>query len=203
MDENRGWFTRNLPHFDGGNLTQSFTFRLSDSLPQSYLDTLSEELKLCKGNIHWERQKQIERYLDLGAGSCILQEPACAEIVQNSLLFLDGKKFDLRAWVVMPNHVHFLAYFHEGQTISSALHSLKSFTAHKLIALHPELQSIWMHESFDRYIRNEEHYWNEVRYQHENPVKAGLCKVPEEYRWSSASKSLGCNRDGYFPTLGT
>ena len=34
---------------------------------------------------------------------------AIAEMVQNSLLFHKEQKYRLAAWVIMPNHVHFLA----------------------------------------------------------------------------------------------
>ena len=44
----------------------------------------------------------------------------------------------------------------------------------------------WMRDYWDRFIRNEEHFYNVVKYIHENPVKAGLCNAPEEWRWSSA-----------------
>ncbi len=29
-------------------------------------------------------------------------------------------------------------------------------------------------------------YWQKIDYIHDNPVKAGLCKYPEEYKYSSA-----------------
>jgi len=44
----------------------------------------------------------------------------------------------------------------------------------------------WQREPFDRYIRNEQHYENAVSYIEHNPVKAGLCDKPEDWRWSSA-----------------
>jgi putative transposase len=70
--------------------------------------------------------------------------------------------------------------------LSNALRSLKSFTAHEIKKLHPEMASIWQHESFDRYVRNENHYWNEIRYLRRNPVVAKLCENEEDFRWSSA-----------------
>lgn len=86
----------------------------------------------------------------------------------------------------MPNHVHLLARFDQGQTLSSALHSVKSFTAHKLKELHPQVDPIWQRESFDRYIRSESHYRNTRNYIHKNPVKAGLVADPSQYPFSSA-----------------
>ena len=175
MDENKGWHDRGyLPHFDGGDVTQSITFRLGDSLPQSVLLELEHlKEKGVEGMI--ERQDRIEHYLDQGAGSCILREPNCAQIVQDALRFLDGKRYELRACVVMANHVHFLARFAQGQPMWKAMHSLKSFTSNELGKIHPEVRPIWEEESFDRFIRSEEHYHHVVRYIHQNPVKARLC----------------------------
>ena len=183
MDDHKDWYSRKLPHLDIGGLTQFLTFNLFDSLPQEVLSQWREELKDFKGNIDREREERIQAYLDRGFGSCILREDQCAQIVRDSLLFLDGDAYDLRAWVIMPNHVHFLAHFNQGQSLGKAMWSLKSFTAHKLKKIHPELEFIWHQESYDRYIRNEEHYGNTVRYINQNPVNARLCKDPSSYRW--------------------
>jgi REP element-mobilizing transposase RayT len=91
----------------------------------------------------------------------------------------------------MPNHVHFLARFEEHQSLPHALHSLKSYTAHELKKLHPEMAVIWQIEYFDRYIRNEDHYWNAVNYIRKKPVAAKLCDSQEEFKWSSAFEEKG------------
>lgn len=188
MSEHRGWFRpRKLPHFDA-EVTQSITIHLEDSLPKEVLAKLEDDLKDVKSNRKFERVERIESLLDNGYGSCILREPDCAKLVQDSLLFLNGKRFDLRAWAVMPNHLHFLARFEAHQSLPDALHSLNSYTGHELKKLHPEMEVIWQIEYFDRYIRNEDHYWNAVNYIHNNPVVAKLCKQPEDFPWSSAFK---------------
>ena len=185
MEENKGWHNRGyLPHFDSGDVTQFITFRMGDSLPQQVLNELEYLTKNGTERII-ERQTQIEAYLDQGSGSCILRDSECASIVQNALKFLDGTRYELRAWVVMPNHVHVLARFSQGQPLWKAMHSLKSYTSNELGKLHPEVRQIWQEESFDRFIRSDEHYWHIVRYIQENPVKANLCRKPEEFPWSS------------------
>lgn len=192
MEENKGWYSRKkLPHFDGGGVTQFITFRLADSLPREVVGAMYDEIQGLKGNIDEAKFERIEYFLAQGAGSCILREPRCAELVQDSLKFLDGNRFDLRHWVIMHNHVHFLARFEEGQSLEKALHSLKSYTAHELKKIHPEMPVIWQQESFDRYIRNESHYEYTVRYIHNNPVVAKICDEPEDFMWSSAARSTG------------
>jgi REP element-mobilizing transposase RayT len=49
-------------------------------------------------------------------------------------------------------------------------------------------KSLWMREYWDRFIRNEQHLMSVIEYIHNNPVKAGLCNVVGQWRWSSASK---------------
>ena len=186
MEVNKGWHNRGyLPHYDAGDVTQFITFRLGDSLPQEVLNEL-EHLRHEGTEGMIERQNRLEYYLDQGSGSCILREPECATIVQNALKFLDGTRYELIARVVMPNHVHFLARFSQGQPLWKAMHSLKSFTSNELGKLHSDVRPIWQEESFDRFIRSEEHFSHVIRYIHENPVKAGICKSPDEFRWSSA-----------------
>jgi REP element-mobilizing transposase RayT len=46
--------------------------------------------------------------------------------------------------------------------------------------------AFWMTDYFDRFIRDERHYAAVREYIHLNPVKAGLCAAPEDWRWSSA-----------------
>ena len=190
MADELGWHARNLPHFDGVGVTQFVTFRLWDSIPQEVIRQIEDELKDEKGNVDRIRSQRKEAYLDRGAGSCLLRETECAEIVRDSILFLNGKWYELMAWIIMPNHVHLLVRFEEGQSLSKALHSLKSYTGHELKKLHPEMSHIWQDESFDRYMRNEEHYRKTYQYIHQNPVKAKICRAPEDFPWSSAFGKL-------------
>jgi len=46
--------------------------------------------------------------------------------------------------------------------------------------------SFWDKDYFDRWIRNPNQWEKVIRYLEGNPVKAGLCKSPEEWEWSSA-----------------
>ena len=106
-----GWHSRGyLPHYDGGEVPQFITFRLGDSLPQAVLDKWRIELQKETGiDIDAALRRRIEAYLDQGYGKCYLKDERVATMVQNSLLFHDRQRYRLSAWVVMPNHVHFLA----------------------------------------------------------------------------------------------
>jgi REP element-mobilizing transposase RayT len=66
------------------------------------------------------------------------------------------------------------------------MHSLKSYTASEANKLLGRRGTFWMEEYYDRYIRDERHYVKTVAYIENNPVKAKLCRVPEEWAFSSA-----------------
>ncbi len=99
----------------------------------------------------------------------------------------------------MPNHVHLLIKTYENHSLSSIVHSWKSYTAHEITKLLktrntgetpvlPEYKNdvVWQVEYWDRFIRDDAHYQRVINYIHNNPVKAGLCDKVEYWKWSSA-----------------
>ena len=91
---------------------------------------------------------------------------------------------------VMPNHVHALFTPKSECTMSEIVHSWKSFTAHECNKVQLRTGQFWAHEPFDRYIRNQNHFYNSLAYIENNPVEAGLCEKPEDWIWSSAQTRL-------------
>src|SRR6266566_1733701 len=166
-----GWNSRGyLPHFDGIVLPQFITIHLADSLPKRVLQTWRRELQKVESES--ERiifQRRIEKYLDQGFGKAFLKDDRIATLVQNSLLRFDGTRYRLFAWVVMPNHVHTLFTRFEGYEIKKILHSLKSYTAHESNHILGREGKFWLEDYFDRYSRNEKHFYRTVRYIENNP----------------------------------
>ena len=102
----RGWHERGyLPHRDEPGLTQFVTFRLADSFPESLR---SEWEHLSRIEDDRERRAKLEAYLDKGRGACHLRRVDVAQLVENNIRQFSGERYGLRAWVVMPNHVHVL-----------------------------------------------------------------------------------------------
>jgi REP element-mobilizing transposase RayT len=162
-------------------LLQSITFRLADSLPVEVLHRLlQEEIDDVS------RHKQIEQLLDAGHGACWLRQTAVANIVEDSLLHGDGKRYRLLAWCVMPNHIHVLIETGSVYPVSAIVQGWKSYTA-RLINQHlGRSGSLWMRDYFDRYIRDDHHLAAVIAYIHSNPVKAGLVSLEQEWSYSSA-----------------
>ncbi len=199
----RGWYCRGyLPHRDHPGLLQSITYRLADSLPSSVLHAIEAELS----SLPSERQdralrQRVDDWLDAGHGSCLLRRPEAAACVVDTWRRFAGERYDLIAWVVMPNHVHVLVRVYENMDLGRIVQSWKSFTGRRIAPLTDDRKSrdgaqrsqagdggIWMREYWDRYIRDELHFDAILAYIHQNPVKARLVVEPEAWPWSSAAE---------------
>ena len=177
-----GWHERGyLPHCDIPNLIQFVTFRLEDSMPVARRGEWEHLLEIEDVR---ERRTKLEEYLDRGVGECLLRDAEIAKLVQDALLFFHDDRYELRAWCVMPNHVHVLVDVRM-TPLWNLLGSWKHFTqtrANHLLAL--QLQ--WQREYWDTFMRDEEQERKAVHYIEHNPVKARLCPVPADWQLSSA-----------------
>ena len=109
-------------------------------------------------------------------------------ITLDSLRYWNGQKWTLYAVVVMPDHVHALCQplvKDEGGTynLGEILHSVKSFSAHRISQQRGTKGSIWQDERFDRIVRDEKEFNEKWQYIRNNPVKNGLSEKPEDYPW--------------------
>ena len=85
----KGWYSsKYLPHFDSPGSQQYITYRLADSLP---LERKSEWLAILSIEDEPEKQRQLDRYLDLGHGACHLRDARIARVVQENLWHHDGE----------------------------------------------------------------------------------------------------------------
>lgn len=161
---------RNLPHWHQPGATYFVTLRLDDSLPKEACERLEEMRRL---NAH-ESSEWIERYLDVGSGSCVLRETRHTEAIAAALRFADGQRYALGEFVVMPNHVHALVQPFAPATLASVLHSWKSYTANQLQRHAGVLGKVWQEESFDRLVRGETELSKFQNYILKNPADAKL-----------------------------
>ena len=93
---------------------------------------------------------------------------------------------ELIAWVVLPNHYHFLATVQSLDHVSVALKHLHGTTSHRW-NLEDNLtgkRRVW-YKFADTYIRNHEHLHLAFNYIHQNPVKHGYVSDPCDWPWSS------------------
>ena len=184
-------FTRRLPHWRQEGSTYFVTFRLADSIPESVRLQWERERELLADEarsgseqtgpdaLREKAREKYEAHLDQGHGSCLLRDPAVAEIVAVTMRKFDGDRYQLASFVIMPNHVHAIVTPTGESDLSRILHSWKSYTAHAINRLLGRTGQFWQSESFDHIVRSEAHLQRFERYVAENPENAGLRE--EEY----------------------
>jgi putative transposase len=179
----RGWNERGyLPHRDEPGLTQFVTFRLADSFPEALR---AEWEHLWKIENDQERRAKLESYLDKGRGECHLRQPEIAKLVEGAVRFFHGERYDLRVWVVMPNHVHAL-FKVDATPMAEILESWKKHTAQKVNRLLNRRGEFWQADYWDTFMRDSAHELETRNYTENNPAKAGLVLDPKTWPWSSA-----------------
>jgi putative transposase len=194
-----------LPHWETADAIYFITFRLCDSLPAPMLREIERQVQVLSATIRevagsefealqqlrLERARHLEKYLDSGAGKCILRNPIAAEIVSSALNFWAAKRYSLHAWCVMPNHVHAVLQLGSGEELASVVHSWKSYSAKKINSALLHTGSVWQREYYDHLVRSEQEYARIVRYVEANPLVAGLRDWPFVTRGQDALASAG------------
>ncbi len=122
-----------------------------------------------------------------------LAEEPVARIVAEQIHRLDGKRYNLIAYCLMPNHVHMLidtaGYTmepqHEGVTatypLADTMRLLKGRTARYCNQALQRNGAFWQHESYDHVVRNNTEFARILAYILNNPVQAGLVTRWEDW----------------------
>ncbi len=178
-----GWHENGyLPHRDEPGLVQFVTFRLADAFPA---ELRSEWEALLKIEDDRKRRIELEANLDQGRGACHLRRADIAAMVEGSLLFRHDVQYDLRAWVIMPNHVHLL-FRVQDVPMSQLMDAWKGYTAKEANKILGRKGQFWQEGYWDTYMRDGEHESKTRRYIENNPTKAKLVASPKEWPWGSA-----------------
>ncbi|MFZ1704805.1 MAG: transposase [Saprospiraceae bacterium] len=141
---------------------------------------------------------------------------ACREIIIKNLRFCQQNKgLVIYCYVIMSNHIHLICHAKEEYRLSDILRDFKSFTAKSMIQTIQQkedkrltwlLQSFAFHARFNK--RNGDfQVWKQsnhpielespffinqkLNYIHNNPVRARIVDLPNEYVFSSARDYLG------------
>ncbi len=133
----------------------------------------------------------MDKLLDAAAtGKVYLRQPEIANMIVEAIHYnADSlEQYTLHAFVVMPNHVHFLIT--PKSALPKIMKSLKGITARRANAMLSLTGArFWQEESYDHLVRDDKEFEKIRRYVEENPVRAGLVRTSSEYRWSSAAEA--------------
>ena len=110
--------------------------------------------------------------------------------VERCLLHFDGRRYDIDAFVLMPNHVHAVIKPACAHDLSTVLQGIKGVSAHRCNKLLGLKTTFWMDESYDHIVRDAKELTVFRSYIARNPVKDAL--KPEEYSLQLRNVLMPC-----------
>jgi REP element-mobilizing transposase RayT len=177
---------RRLPHWRQIGVAYFITFRLGDSVPQPLLRQWRHERAIW---LRWhpppwgtDEQREYEerfigrmqQWLDAGMGACHMRRSDVRSQVELCRLQFDGNRYDIDAFVLMPNHVHAVIKPALGYDLSTLLQGIKGVSANRCNKLLGHKSTFWMGESYDHIVRDVKELGAFRNYIAGNPAKAGL-----------------------------
>ena len=91
----------------------------------------------------------------------------------------------LISYCLMKNHVHLILKDETPEKISNLIMKVAGFYSTWYNKKYERENSLFRHRFYNESIESEAHLISAVHYVHNNPVKAGIVKHPNEYCWSS------------------
>lgn len=134
----------------------------------------------------------------------LLAEDKYKHIIVDSLSFLsrEGRVY-IYAFVIMSNHIHLIWQSRNGYHLRDIQRDFLKYTAQQFrfylirkeehflqefeVNLKDRRHQFWQRSSLNVPVYSSGVFEQKINYIHQNPVKAGLSKQPENYRYSSAS----------------
>lgn len=140
----------------------------------------------------------------------LFSRPACVDILFDSWRYLQqNEAFKLYGYVVLENHLHFIA---QAPRLDKCVSSFKSFTAKRLLRYLEDKQEksmlerlhfarktykqdrayqLWQEGSHAELVLSEDMMREKLDYIHNNPIKRGYVEKAEYWRYSSAGSYMG------------
>jgi REP element-mobilizing transposase RayT len=144
------------------------------------------KLKISHRNLpHWELDGSVY-FITFNAWEKLELTPEARQVVFSACKFFNNQRYQIFALVVMPDHVHMLIQpwlksENEFWSLSSIMHSIKSYSSKQVPKVMKHIGTVWQSERYDRINRNEQEFQDTWEYIRQNPVTAGLSANPEEY----------------------
>lgn len=137
----------------------------------------------------------------------LLASDSCKKIVTDSINFLNQKyASSLLGYVIMPNHIHLILFFKQGNRLSDWMRDLKKFTSIKIrqqieldgdfallerlrIAYRKQVFKVWEDRFDDVILSNSKLLETKLNYIHANPMQEhwNLVSKPDDFKFSSAA----------------
>ena len=134
----------------------------------------------------------------------LLQQDKYKDIIVNSLQYMvTNKRITLFAFVIMNNHLHIIWQVLYNEMPTTIQFSFMKYTAQQIkfdlqindtsllaqfkVTAKDRTYQFWKRNSLAIDLYTPQVFQQKINYIHFNPVKAGLCNMAEEYKYSSAN----------------
>lgn len=107
---------------------------------------------------------------------------------------LEDVEIEIWAYCLMPNHIHAIVEPGTADCLSRFFSQLHRRYARRTNERHDWRGHLWQ-ERFYSVVMDEAHVMSAMRYVELNPVRAGICRAPQDWPWSSARGNLGLSVD--------
>jgi len=137
----------------------------------------------------------------------VFTRPIYTDILLDSIRFAQNNRgLKVYGWVIMSNHFHAIFSCGADFKLSNVLRDMKKFTSTQITdAIRDNVQEsrrswllwllrnekgtgtkFWEEGNHPEEIWSQKFFMQKIEYIHNNPVRAGLVRKPEDYRYSSA-----------------
>ena len=139
-------------------------------------------------NLEWKKLLARDKYKDI--------------VIESMRFLVKYKRVIIYGFVIMDNHIHIIWQLQAGMIRENVQRDFLKFTAQQIKKdmmknCPDELQSFcvnardrkyqfWERNPLSVEIWSEKVFLEKLKYMHENPVRAGLCRYSEDYKYSSA-----------------
>jgi REP element-mobilizing transposase RayT len=106
-------------------------------------------------------------------------------------------RFQLLAFVIMPDHIHLVVAVPQGLTLGRVLRLIKGRFSNRYNRMRRSHGSVWQDRYHERALRSERELVAAIEYVHANPVQAGFTGQAESFSWSSANSAYQTDLDAY------
>ena len=139
-------------------------------------------------NLEWKRLLKPDKYKNI--------------VVESLKYMVENKRIKLFAFVIMDNHLHLIWQMLGGIKQQDVQRDFMKYTAQQikkdLVKNHPAVLAhfkvdakdrsyqFWERNALSVELRTDKVFQQKLDYIHYNPVKAGMCLMPEDYKYSTA-----------------
>ncbi|MGI8602555.1 MAG: transposase [Verrucomicrobiales bacterium] len=113
----------------------------------------------------------------LPRGENQLCQSSCAvSVLDLARFYHESNRWFCPLCVLMPDHLHAVAAFSREPGMEETIANLKRYLA-RIVGI------VWQRDFFDHRLRSLAEQNEKIDYIRRNPVRQGLCQIPEEWPW--------------------